>query len=259
MDHYDLIVIGAGPAGEKGAAQAAYFGRRVAIVENQAQPGGAAAINAWVPSKTLREAALYLTGFQTRDAYEGLSLGLDPKFAVNRLRARAAAVVKAITGEVRTNIEAHGIQLVHGTARLAADKHVHVTTPDGSQRELHGDATTLEVVQRRKRERPPSDHRVADVEERLAPDHAASHELAVVGQPEVRVASIGQERAAHRPPAVVGRKPRVVGAKPEPARDELGELDVESALRTFGAAERQVVRIGAHTERVGRSGRHNHT
>jgi len=143
VETFDLVVIGAGPAGEKGAAQAAYFGRRVAIVENQAQPGGAAAINAWVPSKTLREAALYLTGFQTRDAYEGLSLGLDPKFAVNRLRSRAAAVVKAITGEVRTNIEAHGIELVHGTARLAPDKHVHVTTPDGSRRDLRGDAILI--------------------------------------------------------------------------------------------------------------------
>src|SRR5262245_23151445 len=105
-EHFDLVVIGAGPAGEKGAAQAAYFGKRVAIVEREARPGGAAAINAWVPSKTLREAALYLTGFRRRDVYEGLSLDLDPAFAVSRLRTRASHVIDTITSEVRRNIDA---------------------------------------------------------------------------------------------------------------------------------------------------------
>src|SRR5206468_11621274 len=96
---FDMVVIGTGPAGEKGAAQAAYFGKRVAIVDRSSRPGGAGAINAWVPSKTLREAALYLTGFRHRDVYEGLSLDLDPTFAVNRLRARSNGVVETITGE----------------------------------------------------------------------------------------------------------------------------------------------------------------
>src|SRR5262249_27808778 len=131
---------GAGPAGEKGAAQAAYFGKRVAIVDRSARPGGAGAIDAWVPSKTLREAALYLTGFRRRDVYEGLSLDLDPTFAVNRLRARGAHVVDTITGEVRTNIDAHGIELVHGDARLGPDRTVRVTESDGTRRELSAEA-----------------------------------------------------------------------------------------------------------------------
>src|SRR5229473_6963213 len=57
VEPFDLVVIGSGPAGEKGAAQAAYFGKRVAVVERQARAGGAAAINSWVPSKTLRVSA----------------------------------------------------------------------------------------------------------------------------------------------------------------------------------------------------------
>jgi NAD(P) transhydrogenase len=143
VEHFDMVVIGAGPAGEKGAAQAAYFGKRVAIVENQARPGGAAAINSWVPSKTLREAALYLTGFRRRDVYEGLSLDLDPTFAVSRLRQRSSRVVETITGEVRSNIEAHGIELVHGDARLAPGGTVLVATADGSTRELHAEVVLV--------------------------------------------------------------------------------------------------------------------
>ncbi len=138
-----MVVIGTGPAGEKGAAQAAYFGKRVAIVERSARPGGAAAINAWVPSKTLREAALYLTGFRHRDVYEGLSLDLDPTFAVSRLRSRSALVVDKITSEVRSNIEAHGIELVTGDARLGPDRSVHVTTADGAVRELQAEAVLI--------------------------------------------------------------------------------------------------------------------
>jgi NAD(P) transhydrogenase len=143
VEHFDMVVIGAGPAGEKGAAQAAYFGKRVAIVENQARPGGAAAINSWVPSKTLREAALYLTGFRRRDVYEGLSLDLDPTFAASRLRARSSRVVETITGEVRSNIEAHGIELVHGDAHLAPGGTVLVATADGSTRELQADVVLV--------------------------------------------------------------------------------------------------------------------
>ena len=55
---YDLIVIGAGPGGEKAAAQAAYFGKRVAIIEKELHPGGAAVHTGTLPSKTLREACL---------------------------------------------------------------------------------------------------------------------------------------------------------------------------------------------------------
>ena len=59
---YDLVVLGAGPAGEKGAAQAAYFGKRVAVVDPSPRPGGIAVSTAGIPTKTLREGAIYLWG-----------------------------------------------------------------------------------------------------------------------------------------------------------------------------------------------------
>jgi NAD(P) transhydrogenase len=231
VEHFDLVVVGAGPAGEKGAAQAAYFGRRVAIVENQAQPGGAAAINAWVPSKTLREAALYLTGFQTRDAYEGLNLGLDPTFAVSRLRARAAAVVKAITGEVRTNIEAHGIDLVHGTGRLAPDNHVQVTTADGSGRELRGDAI---LIASGSRPFHPSgidfgDPDVVDSETVLDID-VPLESIVVIGGGAVGTEYASIFRALGTRVVLVDARPRLIPMMDHDVSDGLAD-----ALRRFGA------------------------
>src|SRR6185295_14324542 len=122
---------------------AAYFGKRVAIVETQARPGGAGAINAWVPSKTLREAALYLTGFRHRDVYEGLSLDLDPTFAVSRLRARSDRVVDTVTSEVRSNIDAHAIEFVQGDARLGPERTVHVRVANGAPRTLQAGAILI--------------------------------------------------------------------------------------------------------------------
>ncbi len=138
-----MVVIGAGPAGEKGAAQAAYHSKQVAIVERSTRPGGAGALNSWVPSKTLREAALYLTGYGHRDVYEGLHLNLDPTIAITRLRARSEQVIAAVTGQVRTNLDAHGIELVHGEAQLGADRTVHVVSPDGGRRVLEADVVLI--------------------------------------------------------------------------------------------------------------------
>ena len=64
--YYDLVVIGSGPAGEKGAAQAAYFGKKVALVERGPHLGGACINTGTIPSKTLRETALYFSGLRQR-------------------------------------------------------------------------------------------------------------------------------------------------------------------------------------------------
>jgi NAD(P) transhydrogenase len=131
----DLIVIGSGPAGEKGAAQAAYFGHRVAIVERQARPGGAPVNSGGLPTKTLRESALYLTSFRRRDVY-GIGFDLAADLTLERMRKRAAAVSEVAGRAVRANIERHGIELVRGTARLAGDRSVEVSLADGGTRTL---------------------------------------------------------------------------------------------------------------------------
>jgi len=98
-ESFDMVVIGAGPGGEKAAAQAAFFGKRVALAERQAAPGGALVSSAGVPTKTLRETALYLTGYRRREVY-GLSIQLDPDATLDRLMDRTAQVQAAMTDQV---------------------------------------------------------------------------------------------------------------------------------------------------------------
>ncbi len=141
-DRFDMVVIGAGPAGEKAAAQAAYFGKRVAIVDRSSRPGGSAVGSAGIPTKTLRETALYITGFRRRDVY-GLSLQLDPEATLKRLRTRTAEVVELMTTMVQRNLERHGIELVHGQATLTPDRSVLVTGPDGRPRTLRADVVLI--------------------------------------------------------------------------------------------------------------------
>jgi NAD(P) transhydrogenase len=137
VDRFDMVVIGSGPAGEKAAAQAAYFRKRVAVVERSPSPGGAVVLNGEIPSKTLRETALYITGFRRREVY-GLGLTLDPEATVAQLRARTAQVVETSTDAVRQNLERHAIEFVHGRARLGSERTVHVTLDAGQERALQG-------------------------------------------------------------------------------------------------------------------------
>lgn len=134
-DDFEMVVIGAGPAGEKGAAQAAYFGHSVAIVEREPYPGGAPVHTGGVPTKTLREAALYITGFRQRDVY-GVGLQIDPYDALQRLRHRTAQVTETMTAAVTANIARHGIELIHGSASIEPGRSVRVALPDGSSRLL---------------------------------------------------------------------------------------------------------------------------
>jgi NAD(P) transhydrogenase len=141
QQHYDMVVIGAGPAGEKAAAQAAYHGHSVAIVDSSRRPGGAMAGGA-VPTKTMREAALYLTGFRQREAY-GISLDLTPATAVARMQSRTDHVVHLTAESVAANLERHHIELIHGWARLAGGRAVSVAGEDGSSRTLDADVILI--------------------------------------------------------------------------------------------------------------------
>jgi NAD(P) transhydrogenase len=134
-DNFDLVVIGSGPAGEKGANQAAYYGYRVAVVERRAEVGGGATALSGVPVKALRDTAVYLTGWSRRDTY-GVGISLAPDLTLNRLRDRVDEVVATMTEAVRQNLERHGVEMVHGDARLGPDRSVIVRGPDCSERTL---------------------------------------------------------------------------------------------------------------------------
>lgn len=114
---FDLIVIGSGPAGEKGAAQAAYFGKRVALVEKQPCLGGAGVNTGTVPSKTLRETALYFSGLRQRGLY-GIDYSIKQDITVPDFMYRKQEVVRSLRGLIAANLELHRIELLRGAARF---------------------------------------------------------------------------------------------------------------------------------------------
>jgi NAD(P) transhydrogenase len=129
---FDLVVIGSGPAGEKGAAQAAYFGRRVALVEKAPEVGGASVHTGTLPSKTLREAALYLAGFRKRELY-GMTLDFDRQASVRRLMGRLRAVTGEQVAQISRNLDHHGVTVIGGVAAFTAPHEVVVCDAAGAE------------------------------------------------------------------------------------------------------------------------------
>ncbi len=129
--HFDLVVIGSGPAGEKGAAQAAYFGKKTALVERAPRVGGASVHTGTLPSKTLREAALYLTGFRRRQLY-GMTLDLDRQASLERLMGRLNAVTDGQVAQIERNLERHGITLVSGAAEFVSPHELQIRDAAGA-------------------------------------------------------------------------------------------------------------------------------
>ena len=126
---YDLIVIGSGPAGEKGAAQAAYFGKTVALVEAAPAYGGTVA-STGVPGKAMRETALYLSGFGKRDLH-GLTLGYDGTLTVDRFLHRGRVVSQALDRWVGANLDRHAVHVHRGRASFVDPHTVRVEGPGG--------------------------------------------------------------------------------------------------------------------------------
>jgi NAD(P) transhydrogenase len=133
-DVYDLVAIGAGPAGQVAAELAASFGRRVVIVERN-KPGGVVTTTGGAPTKALREAALYLTGFRQEEVY-GVRAAAPLDVVMPIIAARIEQVRDVLQEVVATRLAARGIAYLQGTARLGADRTVRVTSPDGVERKL---------------------------------------------------------------------------------------------------------------------------
>jgi NAD(P) transhydrogenase len=131
---YDLIVIGSGPAGENAAELAAYFGFRVAIIERN-KPGGTPTTRGGAPTKTLREAAVALTGFYDQEVY-GVALGAPPDVALDKLAARTRQVCQSLQAAAAQRIASIGVAYLHGIARLLPGGNVRLTEPGGATSEL---------------------------------------------------------------------------------------------------------------------------
>jgi len=126
--HYDLIVLGSGSAGEKGAAQAAYFGKKVAVVEKDTFLGGAAA-STTIPSKTLRETSLALSGIRSRRLH-GVNLALNRKATAKDFLHHERKVKSAERNRVKNNMADHHVTVYNGMGSFVDRQTIKVEKRD---------------------------------------------------------------------------------------------------------------------------------
>jgi NAD(P) transhydrogenase len=125
MEKYDLIVVGSGPAGQRAAIQAAKFGKRVAVVEKLEVVGGAAINTGTIPSKTIREAVLHLSGFYYQNIY-GVNYRVKEQITMADLSFRAQHVIKTEIDVIRAQLARNGIEVLTGVATFTDPHHIHV-------------------------------------------------------------------------------------------------------------------------------------
>lgn len=130
MQQYDLVVIGSGPAGEKAAVKAAYFGNNVALIEKESSFGGAGAQTGTIPSKTLKESALHFCGVYEKGIY-GLDYIFSHKATVNDFMFRKDLVSKAIGNEVHDNLDRHQVKVIKGEAQFISPHQLEVIRKNG--------------------------------------------------------------------------------------------------------------------------------
>lgn len=140
-EFFDLVVIGAGAAGERGANAAALFGKRVAIIEKAGEVGGAVANTGTLPSKTLRETALALSGLKARDLY-GVDLSLRREATISDFMRHEQSVTASERARIMRNFQTLNIKLYQGTATFV-DSHTIRVTNDGDVGQAVGSSEIL--------------------------------------------------------------------------------------------------------------------
>ena len=134
-NHFDMIVIGSGPAGQKAAIQAAKVGRSVAIIERSRELGGSCVHRGTIPSKTLRENALRVRAMRQNAEFANFKLPEDIELAT--LIQRLEDVLDAHDNYMRRQVARNNVELVHGRAKFTSATSVEVTDVRGNTRNYH--------------------------------------------------------------------------------------------------------------------------
>ncbi len=127
---FDLIVIGSGPAGQRAAIQGAKSGKRVALVESREVLGGACINTGTIPSKTMREAVLHLSGFYYQNIY-GINYRVKEKIAMADLLFRVQHVIKTEIDVTQAQLSRNGVEVLTGVASFVDPKHLRVVNSLG--------------------------------------------------------------------------------------------------------------------------------
>jgi NAD(P) transhydrogenase len=151
-ESFDVLVLGAGPAGHKAAIQAAKVGKRVLVIERQSTPGGECVHHGTIPSKTLREIAAYLLGLRARTEGQ-IDFALPAQTKVGSLMRRLRTVRANHERYLGAQLERNGVTTWHGRARFLSKDTVEVRAPDGTARRAR---SGLIVIATGSRPRQPS-------------------------------------------------------------------------------------------------------
>jgi len=136
MQAYDLIVIGSGPGGQRAAIQAAKSGKRVAVIEKRAVVGGVCTNTGTIPSKTMREAVLHLSGFYYQNFY-GANYHVKENVTMADLNYRVSRVIENEVAVIQTQLQRNGVDVMYGMGSFLDAHRVQVEN-DGGRNELEG-------------------------------------------------------------------------------------------------------------------------
>jgi NAD(P) transhydrogenase len=128
---YDLIVIGSGPAGQRAAIFGAKLGKKVALVEMREVVGGACINTGTIPSKTMREAVLHLSGYNYKSIY-GMNYRVKERITMADLAFRVQHVIKTEIDVTEAQLSRNNIEMLVGVASFVDPTHVKVTNSKGS-------------------------------------------------------------------------------------------------------------------------------
>src|SRR5215471_8502780 len=127
MQSFDMIVLGSGPAGQRAAIQAAKSGKRVAIIEKRECVGGTCINTGTIPSKTMREAVLHLSGYYYQNIY-GINYRVKEKITMADLLFRVQHVIKTEVDVTQAQLTRNGIEVLSGVAQFTDPTHLRVAS-----------------------------------------------------------------------------------------------------------------------------------
>ena len=142
MQKFNLIVIGSGPAGQRAAIQAAKFGKRVAIVDRREAVGGVCLHTGTIPSKTLREAVLYLSGWEQRGLY-GQDYRLKTDLTMDDLKQRLTITIRREIEVINHQLARNGVVVLHGAASFLDPHRLRVESASGKVSEYQADCVLI--------------------------------------------------------------------------------------------------------------------
>jgi NAD(P) transhydrogenase len=211
LHEYDLLVVGSGPGGQRAAIAAAKLGRRVAVIDRKGMVGGVCVNTGTIPSKTLREAVLFLTGMNQRELY-GTSYQVKEDITIGDLTARTHHVIAREADVVRTQLHRNHVRFYQGTASFLDPHTLVVSDPQADQEtRVVGDKIVLATGTRpaRPREIEFDGKRIVDSDGVLHLDHLPGS-MVVVGAGIIGIEYASMFAALGTRVTVVERRPGMI-------------------------------------------------